>query len=130
MVAKLPPGFVGAEGFDITPNSILFNKSWLHFTFSFVCFRQYNIIDIMHWTACVKVCYQHGMKLNEYRGRQGWSYSELARQGGAPHATVARRWCLPRGHKDRLIPNENYMDKIILLTNGEGMPNDFYVRHD
>jgi hypothetical protein len=43
---------------------------------------------------------------------------------------MARRWCLPFGHKDRLIPNELFMDRIVLLSNGEVMPNDFYLRRD
>ena len=74
--------------------------------------------------------YRQRMTLEDFRKQQKLSYKQLAELLGASHATVARRWCLPRGHKDRLIPNENYMDKIILLTNGEVMPNDFYVRHD
>jgi hypothetical protein len=59
------------------------------------------------------------MILDTFRRQKGWSYSELARQVDASHATVARRWCLPFGHKDRLIPNELFMDRIVLLSNGE-----------
>lgn len=70
------------------------------------------------------------MILDTFRKNRGWSYSELARQVGASHATVARRWCLAHDHKDRLIPNEFYMDRIVLLSAGEVMPNDFYIRHD
>ena len=70
------------------------------------------------------------MILDEFRKKHKWSYSELARQVGASHATVARRWCLPPGHKDRDIPNEHYMDLIMRLTNGEVIPNEFYIRRD
>jgi hypothetical protein len=70
------------------------------------------------------------MILDTFRRQKGWSYSELARQVDASHATVARRWCLPFDHKDRLIPNELFMDRIVLLSNGEVMPNDFYLRRD
>jgi hypothetical protein len=31
------------------------------------------------------------MTLDDYRKKRNWSYSELARQVGAPHATVCRR---------------------------------------
>jgi len=70
------------------------------------------------------------MQLNQYRQKKGWSYSHLARLLGASHATVVRRWCLPFGDKERLIPNVENMDKVILLSQGEVMPNDFYIRHD
>tara|TARA_R110002012_G_C11477142_1_gene594623 strand:- start:189 stop:398 length:210 start_codon:yes stop_codon:yes gene_type:complete len=67
------------------------------------------------------------MQLNEYRESRGWSYSELARLVGAAHATVVRRWCLPIGHDDRLIPNSRNMRKVIALSAGEVTPNDFYA---
>lgn len=67
------------------------------------------------------------MQLNEYRESRGWSYSELARLVGAAHATVVRRWCLPAGHHDRLIPNAINMRKLIALSAGEVTPNDFYA---
>ena len=67
------------------------------------------------------------MTLDQYRINNDWSYSELARQLGASHATVARRWCLRFDDSNRLIPNQEYMDKIILKTGGEVMPNDFYI---
>lgn len=70
------------------------------------------------------------MQLNEYRQKKGWSYSELARLCGAAHATVVRRWCLPADDKNRLIPNKQNMDKIVLLSGGEVLPNDFYLRRD
>lgn len=70
------------------------------------------------------------MTLNDYRNKKGWSLSELARKLGAPHATVVRRWCLPFGDQRRLIPNINYMLRIVEVSAGEVMPNDFYLRRD
>ena len=70
------------------------------------------------------------MTLEQYRLEKGWTYAELANALGAPHATVARRWCLRHTSKDRLIPSVKYMDRIMLLTASSVMPNDFYVRHD
>ena len=70
------------------------------------------------------------MTLDQYRINKDWSYSELARQLGASHATVARRWCLKYDDKQRLIPNQHFMNCIVLKTGGEVMPNDFYIpRH-
>ena len=69
----------------------------------------------------------YDMTLNEFRKQNNWSYSELARQLGATHATVARRWCLDFDDKNRLIPNVEYMSNIMLKTNGAVMPNDFYI---
>jgi len=67
------------------------------------------------------------MTLDDYRKQNNWSYSELARQLGASHATVARRWCLDFDDKSRLIPNQEFMSAIMLKTNGAVMPNDFYI---
>ena len=67
------------------------------------------------------------MQLNEYRESKGWSYSELARLVGAAHATVVRRWCLPVGHEQRLIPKASNMRKIVQLSAGEVTPNDVYA---
>ena len=68
------------------------------------------------------------MTIDEFRRQKGWTCTELARQVGAPHGTVARRWCYEPGHKYRLIPNEKYMDRIINMSLGAVMPNDFYIR--
>ena len=68
------------------------------------------------------------MTIDDYRLKKSWSYTELDRQVGAAHATVARRWCLKMDHGDRLIPSQLFMDRIVLLTNGEVLPNDFYIR--
>jgi len=68
------------------------------------------------------------MTLDDYRKQNNWSYSELARQLGASHATVARRWCLSFDDSARLIPNQEFMSNIMLKTNGAVMPNDFYVK--
>ena len=70
------------------------------------------------------------MKLDEYRRTKGWTYAELARQLGASHPTIVRRWCLRHDQNDRLIPSPVYMDRIMLVTGSAVMPNDFYVRHD
>lgn len=76
----------------------------------------------------VKVFTILDMTLDEYRKQNGWSYSELARQLGASHAAVARRWCLSFDDKNRLIPNPDFMSAIMLKTNGQVMPNDFYIQ--
>jgi len=68
------------------------------------------------------------MTLDDYRKQNNWSYSELARQLGASHAAVARRWCLGFEDSARLIPNQEFMSNIMLKTNGAVMPNDFYVK--
>jgi hypothetical protein len=68
------------------------------------------------------------MTLDQYRMQKNWSYTELARQLGASHATVARRWCLTFDDKSRLIPNQEYMSNIMIKTNGAVMPNDFYIQ--
>ena len=75
----------------------------------------------------VKVFTILDMTLDEYRKQNNWSYSELARQLGASHAAVARRWCLGFDDKNRLIPNPDFMSAIMLKTNGAVMPNDFYI---
>jgi len=71
------------------------------------------------------------LTLNDYRLQKGWSYGQLANLLDAGHAQMARRWCLPKGHKDRLIPSnrgsKNYMSRIIELTKGQVQPNDFYI---
>lgn len=66
------------------------------------------------------------MKLNEFRLDKELSYGQLAARLGAAHATVVRRWCLPKGHVQRMIPSEKFMDSIINYTQSAVMPNDFY----
>ena len=66
------------------------------------------------------------MTLNDFRVAQGWSFGELARQTGAAHATVARRWCLPSDDRERKIPAARFMQTIVTISNGAVMPNDFY----
>ena len=70
------------------------------------------------------------MQLDDYRKQRGASYSELARLLGASHATVARRWCLPPGSRDRTIPAKTFMRRIMALSNGQVTPNDFYAVGD
>tara|TARA_X000001382_G_scaffold109039_2_gene85131 strand:- start:1594 stop:1806 length:213 start_codon:yes stop_codon:yes gene_type:complete len=67
------------------------------------------------------------MTLDEFRKSNGWSYSELARQLGASHATVARRWCLTKNHKDKTIPSSTFMNRIVDKSMGKVQPNSFYM---
>ena len=67
------------------------------------------------------------MHLNDYRLKKGWHYTDLARLVGVNHATIVRRWCLPVGHDQRLIPKASNMRKIVQLSAGEVTPNDFYA---
>lgn len=69
---------------------------------------------------------QKFMLLNEYRTQNKLSFQKLATICGAGHATVARRWCLPTNHKDRMIPNKKFMQIIQNVTMGAVQPNDFY----
>ena len=67
------------------------------------------------------------MQLDAFRRQENMTYTDLARRLGAAEATVARRWCLPAGAKGRAIPNEKFMLKIIEVSHGEVLPNDFYL---
>jgi transcriptional regulator with XRE-family HTH domain len=66
------------------------------------------------------------MTLDEYRKERRLSLAALAGLLGAPHATIARRWCLPRGHPNAMIPSPKYMLRIMDVTAGAVQPNDFY----
>lgn len=88
------------------------------------------IIQLIALQIDVKLFTILDMTLDDYRKQNNWSYSELARQLGASHAAVARRWCLAFDDKSRLIPNQQFMSNIMLKTNGQVMPNDFYLRRD
>tara|TARA_R100001460_G_scaffold18936_1_gene39826 strand:+ start:1006 stop:1215 length:210 start_codon:yes stop_codon:yes gene_type:complete len=66
------------------------------------------------------------MTLREFKDQNKMSYAKLAAMIGASHATIARRFCLPRTHKDRMIPSAKYMDAIMTVTDGAVTPNDFY----
>lgn len=70
------------------------------------------------------------MTFNDWRVKKGHSYRNLSKILGAGGATSVRRWCLPHSHKDRLIPNQTFMQRIIDVSHGEVMPNDFYLRRD
>ena len=72
-------------------------------------------------TVCV-------MTLEQWRLKKGFSKSQLARKLGASHAKDVTRWCIRPGSPGAVIPGRTYMDKIIALTDGEVMPNDFYCR--
>tara|TARA_B100000989_G_scaffold118022_1_gene86852 strand:- start:441 stop:653 length:213 start_codon:yes stop_codon:yes gene_type:complete len=67
------------------------------------------------------------LTLDDYRKKKNWSYGQLAHLLDAGHAQMARRWCLPMKHKDRLVPRQRYMSRIIELTKGEVQPNDFFI---
>jgi len=66
------------------------------------------------------------MKLEQWRKKKDMTLTQLAEHIGAPHATVVRRWCLPKDHKDSKIPSAKYMMLIQNATLGEVTPNDFY----
>lgn len=66
------------------------------------------------------------MTLREFKDQNKMSYAKLAAMIGASHATIARRFCLPKTHKDRMIPSAKYMDAIMTVTDGAVTPNDFY----
>tara|TARA_R100000697_G_scaffold23970_1_gene31902 strand:- start:134 stop:343 length:210 start_codon:yes stop_codon:yes gene_type:complete len=66
------------------------------------------------------------MTLREFKDQNKMSYAKLAAMIGASHATIARRFCLPRTHKDRMIPSAKYMAAIMTVTDGAVTPNDFY----
>jgi transcriptional regulator with XRE-family HTH domain len=66
------------------------------------------------------------MTLEEWRNKKKLSYPQLAKKLGAAHGTVARRWCLPKDHKDRMIPSPKFMAIIHESTLGEVTANDFY----
>ena len=68
------------------------------------------------------------MTLEDFRKQQKLTYKQLAELLGASHATVARRWCLGIDAKDRMIPAPEFMERIVSVTNGSVMPNDFYLR--
>lgn len=68
------------------------------------------------------------MTLEEYRQSNKLTYGKLAELIGAKHPTIARRYCLPIGHADRMIPNFDYMERIVTVTAGAVQPNDFYMR--
>ena len=70
------------------------------------------------------------MILDDYRKARGVTYTKLAELLGASHATVVRRWCLQPGARDRMIPSEEYMHRIMVLSHGEVTPNDFYLPRD
>ena len=67
------------------------------------------------------------MTLEEWRVSRGLSYGLLAKRLGASHASVVRRWCQPFGSKQKMIPNMDYMLRIIEESKGEVQPNDFYI---
>tara|TARA_B100001287_G_C22178933_1_gene298229 strand:+ start:277 stop:486 length:210 start_codon:yes stop_codon:yes gene_type:complete len=67
------------------------------------------------------------MTLNEWRLKRSYSYRKLAKILGAGGATTIRRWCLPKEHPQSLVPSQKYMTMIVDISNGEVMPNDFYI---
>tara|TARA_Y100001938_G_C8060736_1_gene417055 strand:- start:702 stop:950 length:249 start_codon:yes stop_codon:yes gene_type:complete len=73
-------------------------------------------------------CKGFDVKLDDWRKSKKLSYAKLAKLVGQNEATVARRWCMPPGHPNQLIPRKGKnMDRIIEVTQGSVMPNDFYL---
>ena len=66
------------------------------------------------------------MTLDDWRNEQGWSKSLLARQLGVPQTITVTRWCHPLDDPRRSVPNPDYMQRIINLTQGKVTPNDFF----
>ena len=66
------------------------------------------------------------MTLGEWRNLKNLTYAQLANAVGAPHPTVARRWCLPRTHRNAVVPSPKYLRNIMKLTCGAVQANDFY----
>jgi len=67
------------------------------------------------------------MTLNDYRIEKKLTYGKLAKLLGAAHATIVRRWCLPVGHPQRMIPSPRYMSRIKTLTMGAVRADSFYM---
>jgi hypothetical protein len=67
------------------------------------------------------------MTLEQYRLKNKLSYAKLAKKLGAKHATIARRWCLPLGHPNRMIPSPVYMRRIIEATLGAVRADSWYI---
>ena len=58
------------------------------------------------------------MTLEEWRKKRGLSYTALAELLVAGNAGVVRKWCLPRDHKDSVVPNDENMMVIQQTTLG------------
>lgn len=65
------------------------------------------------------------VKLDDFRREMGWSYSALGRRLGVDPPRNARRYCLPRSHKDHRFPHA-YVDKIFALSGGRVTANDLH----
>jgi len=76
--------------------------------------------------ALCQLQYRPLMKLEQFRLDKKLSYGQLASRLGAKHATIVRRWCLPKNHLQKMIPSERYMTAIINYTQSAVQPNDFY----
>ena len=70
------------------------------------------------------------MTLGEYRLEKNLSYKKLAEKLGFKEATVARRWCLPKQHKQALTPSARHLSLILEVTMGSVTPNDFIIRRN
>jgi len=70
------------------------------------------------------------MTLRQYIKIKNLSYGQMARMLGIKHAKVIQRWTLPFGHKERSIPRQEYMMKILERTDGAVQPNDFYIERE
>lgn len=66
------------------------------------------------------------VKLDDFRRKKGWSYSELGRRLGVKRPANARRHCLPAAHAEFRMPDDSTMRKIVAVSDGQVTPNDFY----
>tara|TARA_X000001388_G_C2225689_1_gene121015 strand:+ start:1338 stop:1553 length:216 start_codon:yes stop_codon:yes gene_type:complete len=70
------------------------------------------------------------MTLRQYLKIKNLSYGKMAQMLGIRHAKIIHRWTLPFGHKDKSIPRQEYMMKILERTDGAVQPNDFYIERE
>ena len=68
------------------------------------------------------------MTLRQYMKIKNLSYGQRATYLDVSHAKQIQRWCLPFGHKEKVIPRAEYMMRIIEYTRGQVLPNDFYIQ--
>lgn len=64
------------------------------------------------------------MKFADWVQSQGWTWTRAAKELGLANATAARRFAYGT------IPNRKTMARIVRLSRGAVMPNDFYELTD
>ena len=70
------------------------------------------------------------MTLRQYIKIKNLSYGQMAIMLGIEHPKMVQRWTLPFGHKEKSIPRQEYMLKILEKTNGAVQPNDVYIERE